>query len=139
MVESLFYCTPRRVGLSALVERLLALDLIDSINLIGSTKANVYRAEVWFTLHEIAVAEREIFETPQLRVFQRCDIQSVFQIDCRASLLDAIRPHLCAMIRSFDGWIGLDDGSFSTRLTLAELGDSGESLRSAIAIMGEDG
>ena len=138
-MESLFYCTPRRVHLSTLVERLMALDLIDSINRIGPTKATVYRAETWFTLSETPRAKWDFFETPQLLVLQECDIQSVFQFDCRTSLIDAIRPHLCVMIRSFDGWIGLDDGAFSTRLTLAELGDSNELLRSAITMMGEDG
>ena len=101
--------------------------------------AIVYQADTWYSIHEAPQAEWAFFEPPQRRVLQDHHIQSVFQIDCRASLLDAIRPHLCAMIRSFDGWIGPDDGEFSTRLTFAELDESGESLRSTIAILSDEG
>ena len=137
-MESLFYCTPKRVALAALTERLAALGLIDSIDARRSMTALVYRGEVWFSLRETPRPDWAIFEEPQLRVLRDGGVDSVFQIDCRASLLDSIRPQLCAMIRSFDGWIGLDDGDFSTRLTLADLEESGGSLRSVIVAMSSD-
>jgi hypothetical protein len=101
-MKSLFYCTPSRVALPALTERLAALGLIERVDARRPMTAVVYRGEVWF------------------------------------SLLDAIRPCLCALIRSFDGWIGLDDGEFSTRLTLADLEGSEGSLRRVVAITSED-
>ena len=132
-MESLFYCTPRRVPLSALTDRLMEMGLIDSIDNTRPMTAIVYQQEIWFHLRETPREEWTIFEDSQLLVLQECEIQSVFQIDCPVSLLDAIRPHLCAMIRSFDGWIGLDDAAFSTRLTPAELDEPGGSLRLVIA------
>ena len=137
-MESLFYCTPRQVALSALTERLMALGLVDSIDTRRPATAVLYQADSWYSLHETPRADWDFFEFPQLAILREADVHSVFQIDYRASLLDAIRPHLCAMMRSFDGWIGLDDGEFSTRLTLAELEVSEGTLRSAIAMMGED-
>ena len=137
-MESLFYCTPRRVALPAITERLSALGLIDSVDDRRPMTALVYRGEVWFSIHESPRSEWETFEEPQLHVLRVGGIQSVFQIDCRASLLDAIRPHVCAMIHAFDGWVGLDDGEFSTRLTLADLEESEGLLRRVVAMASED-
>ena len=137
-MESLYFCTPKQVALSELTERLAVLGLVESINTRRPMTAVVYHADTWYSIHETSRPEWDSFEPPQLLVLRDADIQAVFQIDCRASLLEATRPHLCAMIRSFDGWVGLDDGEFSTRLTLAELEESDGSLRSAVAMMGED-
>ena len=137
-MESLFYCTPRRVALPAITERLLALGLIDSVDDRRPRTSLVYRGEVWFSIHESPRAEWETFEEPQLRVLRDTDVHTVFQIDCRASLLDAIRPHVRAMIHAFDGWVGLDDGEFSTRLTLADLEEPDGLSRRVVAMTGED-
>jgi hypothetical protein len=138
MMESLFYCTPRRVALPTLTERLVAKGLIDRVDDRRPMTALVYRGTLWFSLHESPRADWEMFEEPQVRVLRACGTQSVFQIDCRASLLDAIRPHVCEMIRAFDGWIGLDDGEFATQLTLGDLEQPEGLSRRVVAMTDED-
>jgi hypothetical protein len=90
----------------------------------------VYGSNLWFQLDELLDAERTCFEEPQLAILREQKICSVFQITFRTSLLTSILSCIRSILAQFDGWIGVDDGSFSTRFDLSHLETSPDAIYS---------
>lgn len=138
-MDYLFYCTPERIHLLHLTECLLAHGFASSIVTPTPTKAIVYHLDTWFQVDELLPPFSDRFEEAQCAVLREFDSQSVFQLSFRVSLLENILPHLQAVLATYDGWIGVDDGSFSARFDLAHMDDVPAALHSLLVSTDDDG